>query len=421
MQTILGIIVGLLTLMALIVAHEFGHFLAARRNGVRVKEFAIGFPPRAIAWMHVPPKKSGAKGKNGRWTWRRLKKSEWGKDQETLVFSLNWLPIGGFCAMDGESDDDPRSGTFGAASFWGKTKILFAGVAMNWLVAFIILTVLAWTGLPTLIENQFTIKSNETVHIVEPITVGEVLENSPAATAGFQSGDQLLSAENPACTNNSLTPCTVTFYASSDVIAFNQDHSGETVRYRISRSGQSQVLTATLNEADAEYLLGLTMSLGNTERSYTWSAPLVGAGLTVQLTGETFKGLGNLVVSLASGAVRQVSPSESTRAEGREQVSEATAGVSGIVGIVGGLFPSILSAGATYVALLAAVISISLACMNVLPIPALDGGRWFMIFLARLQHKKLSKDREAEIVGRAFIFLLILMAIITVVDIIRLF
>ena len=127
------------------------------------------------------------------------------------------------------------------------------------------------------------------------------------------------------------------------------------------------------------------------------------------------------MVSLASGAVRQVSPSESTRAEGREQVSEATAGVSGIVGIVGGLFPSILSAGATYVALLAAVISISLACMNVLPIPALDGGRWFMIFLARLQHKKLSKDREAEIVGRAFIFLLILMAIITVVDIIRLF
>lgn len=392
MQTIFGVLVGLFVLMTLIVAHEFGHFLAARKNGVRVKEFAIGFPPRAIAWVHTP------KG------WRRLPKSDWKKEQKSLIFSLNWLPIGGFCAMDGESDDESRPGTFGAASFWGKTKILFAGVAMNWLVAFVILTVLAWTGLPTLVENQFTIRKDEHVEVIEPVFVGEILENSPAAAAGFEPGDRF-----------------VEFYTSDEVIAFNNAHKGETVSYKILRDGTEKTLTATLNPADSDYLLGLTMNLGSINRSYTWSAPVVGAGLTVQLTGETFKGLGKLLVGIVSGTVRQASTDSTVRAEGREEVAEVTAGVSGIVGIVGGLFPSTLSAGATYVALLAAVISISLACMNVLPIPALDGGRWFMIFLARLQRKKLSKDREAEIVSRAFIFLLILMAIITVVDIIRLF
>ena len=404
MNTVLGVFVGILALMFLIVAHEFGHFLIARRNGVRVKEFGIGFPPRAAAWLHVPPKKPGTKGKNGKWTWRKLKKSEWAKDQKSLVFSLNFLPIGGFCSMDGESDDDPRPGTFGAASYWRKTKILFAGVAMNWLVAFVILTILAWTGLPALVEHQFTIPSDAHLSAETPVIVTEVLADSPAAAAGFQTGDEFID-----------------FLTSDDVIEYNNSHAGQTAAYLVRRSGEEKTLTATLNTEGSDYLLGITMSLGSTITRYSWSAPLVGAGLTVQLTGETFKGLGHLLVSLVSGAARQVSSDASVRAEGRDQVSSATAGVSGIVGIVGIFFPYALSAGPTYALLLAAVISISLACMNVLPIPALDGGRWFLITLARLKHKKLAKDREQEIVARAFIFLLILMALITVVDIIRLF
>ena len=128
-----------------------------------------------------------------------------------------------------------------------------------------------------------------------------------------------------------------------------------------------------------------------------------------------------MLVNLVTGAARQVNLDASVREEGREQMSEATEGVSGIVGILGGYFPNIVSAGPTYVFVLAAIISVSLACMNVLPIPALDGGRWFMITLARLKHKKLSQETEQRVVARAFIFLLILMAIITVMDIVRLF
>ena len=155
MEIFAGIIIGLLVLMFLVTAHEFGHFLMARKNGVRVLEFGICFPPRAIAWIKDP--------KTGKW--RRLPRSEWSKDkiskiaisdgdktkdlaQGGLIFSINWLPIGGFCQMDGESAADTREGTFGKSSYWSKTKILFGGVMMNWLVAFIIFTVLAWTGMP---------------------------------------------------------------------------------------------------------------------------------------------------------------------------------------------------------------------------------------------------------------------------------
>ena len=118
MSIIFGIIIGLIVLTALVVAHEFGHFIMARRNGVKVLEFGIGFPPRGIAWVKQNHPKNGKK-------WKRLPRSEWGKPQEGLIFSLNWLPIGGFCSMDGENATDKRPGTFGAASFCAKTKILF--------------------------------------------------------------------------------------------------------------------------------------------------------------------------------------------------------------------------------------------------------------------------------------------------------
>lgn len=403
MNVFLGIIVGLFVLTVLITAHEFGHFIAARRSGVRVKEFGIGFPPRAIAWVRSKPEKGKKKGK-----WTRIKKEDWAKEQNSLIFSLNWLPIGGFCAMDGESDDETRKGTFGSVSFWKKTKILFAGVTMNWLVAFIVLTVLCWTGLPEILTNQFSIKSDERITTNSYVTVGTVMEGSPAEVAGFMTDDRIVAVNDQ------------NIYTSSDVINFNNAHAGETVTYSILRA-KPTTLEVTLNPADSEYLLGITMSAGSVTRHYTWSAPVVAAGLTVQLTGETFKGLGQLVVNLVTGAARQISSDASVREEGKEQISEATEGVSGIVGIIGGYFPNLISAGPTFIFLFMAIISISLACMNVLPIPALDGGRWFMIFLCRLRHKKLSKEKEQSIVAKAFIFLLILMAIITVMDIIKLF
>ena len=423
MDIFVGIIVGLLVLMFLVTAHEFGHFLAARRNGVRVVEFGICFPPRAVAWIKDP--------KTGKW--RRLKRSEWnkskvtktvgieGKDAKTkavsdgsskelfekgMVFSLNWLPIGGFCQMDGESDADTRKGTFGAAKYWAKTKILFAGVAMNWLVAFIIFTVLAWTGMPEFLEGQFTIDADTRYESV-PVQVTSVAENSPAERAGFQKGDYIIAVEGQ------------NVKYSTDITGINEEHAGNEVEYRIQRGDDEMDIRATLNEADADYLLGVTMATTQAKSYSTWSAPIVGAGLTLQLTGETFKGVGMMIGNLVSGVARMFSFDDTVRESGQEALSEVKDSVTGPVGIIGVLFPSFTSAGPTNLAFLAALISVSLACMNVLPIPALDGGRWLLITIYKLRKKKLTKETEEKIVSRAFIVLLALIFIVTILDVIR--
>lgn len=333
MDIFVGVLVGLLVLMLLVTLHEFGHFIAARRNGVRVLEFGIGFPPRAIAWVKNPKTKK----------WGRLKKQDWSKPQEGLIFSLNFLPIGGFCQMDGESAFDERKGTFGAASFWKKTKILFAGVAMNWLAAFLILTILAWTGMPEFLPGQFAVESDMRVE------------------------------------------------ESTEIVVITTDDEGNEVR-------TPQKI-----------------------RYSTWSAPIVGAGITIQITGQTFQGVGELLWNLVSGIGRLFSFDTSVRESGQEAISSVGDSVSGPVGIIGVLFPAFTSAGPANLAYLVAIISISLACMNVLPIPALDGGRWLLIAIYKLRRKKLTKEVEEKIVARAFIVLLALMFIVTILDITRLF
>ena len=402
MNIILGIIVGLFVLMFLVTAHEFGHFIAARRNGVRVLEFGICFPPRAIAWK---------KGKDGKW--HKLPKSEWGKPQDSLIFSLNWLPIGGFCQMDGESANDKRKGTFGKASFWSKTKILFAGVVMNWLTAFLILTILAWTGMPKFIDNQFSIASDETADC-KPIQVIEVIPDSPAEKAGLVPGDQITKIGDE------------TICSASQVTSINSANAEKAITYTVLKSegdtdNHEQTLEVALNPSSSEYLLGITMSSSQTLYHSTWSAPIVGAGLTVQLTGETLKGVGELIWNLVTGLGRQFSFDASTREAGQDAISAAGDSVTGPVGIIGIIFPSFTSAGATNVAFLAAFISVSLACMNILPIPALDGGRWLLIAIYKLRKKELEKETEEKIVSRAFMIILALSLLITILDITRFF
>lgn len=396
MNIVFGIIIGVIILMLLVVAHEFGHFIMARRNGVKVNEFGIGFPPRAIAWVK----------KDGKWT--KIPKSTWNKPRDSLVLSLNYLPIGGFCAMDGESDSDRRKGTFGAASFWSKTKILFGGVMMNWLVAAIIFTVLAFTGMPQFIDHQFYL-GNDAKIIGDGVTIVDVIADSPAAKVGMQSGDQLIAVDG----NRITTPTEITNYGSS--------HAGQIGNYTILRDGEEIELHPELNPAGSEYSLGISMSFGQTFVRSTWSAPIVGIGATIQLTGETFRSLGDLVWNLVSGVVRQFSFDGAVREAGQSALQSAGDSVSGPVGIIGVIFPTFASTGLTNLAFLAALISVSLACMNVLPIPALDGGRWLLIAFYRLRHKPLTKETEERIVSRAMMFLMILVVIISILDITRFF
>lgn len=167
MDLIIGIIVGIIVLVILVTVHELGHGIVARRNGVVLEEFGIGFPPKA--WSR--------KLKNG------------------VVFSLNWLPLGGFVKLQGEHDSASKKGDYGAATYWQKTKILFAGVVVNWLVAVFLITILALVGLPKIIPNQFSIPS-DTQQQAGLVTLSSLVNNYPAANSGLKSGDKISSVNN---------------------------------------------------------------------------------------------------------------------------------------------------------------------------------------------------------------------------------
>ena len=446
MNIFFGVLIGILVMTIVVTVHEFGHFIIAKRNGVNVKEFGIGFPPKAKTWLHVPRKevskycrkfkfddvktarieKKVQNHPKKQWFWIPLPKDEWyeetdeglvPKTQDYLIFSINWLPIGGFCQMDGETNIDTRKGTFGAASLWSKTKILFAGVTMNWLFAIFVFTILAWTGMPEMFDNQYRIESDTFYDETSHIKIAEIFDDTPAKESDLQVDDEIIEA------SSSYSDEKASIKTASDLQTFNANHQGKTVTYKIKRADETLDIPVTLNEASEKYTLGISMAQSGLNKYHTtWSAPIVATVNTVQVTGETFRGLGELVANVCSGVVSQFSSNETEKAAGKQKLEAAGDSVSGPVGIIGVLFPAIAQTGLTNILFLAAIISISLACMNVLPIPALDGGRWFLIILfEKILRRKLTPETESKIVSRAFVALLIFAGLITILDVIKIF
>jgi regulator of sigma E protease len=349
----------------LVVVHEYGHFLVAKRNGVDVEEFGIGFPPKIL-------------GKT------------FGKGIFRSYYTLNWLPLGGFVKLKGETDSDKRKGSFGAANFWVKTKIILAGVFMNFISAALIFTILAWTGIPSLIDNQFNVASDQTI-TQDDVSVALVVEDSPASTLGLKTGDKLISigGEN--------------IETAEQLFDLTEKYAGQNVNVNYQRESTTlsgQVQLNPLNSEDSYLGIGPT----DTQVSrYTWSAPVIGAGTTVQLAGLTYQGLGNIVVDLFNG-----------------DVSEAGDGVAGPVGIIV-ILKNVGAFGFNYLLFFIGIISLTLAVMNSLPIPALDGGRLFVSGIYKLFKKPLSADTEQRIHGTGFAILMLLILLITWVDIGRVF
>jgi regulator of sigma E protease len=375
MEVIVGIIVGIIVLVFLVVVHELGHAILARRNGVVVEEFGIGFPPRA--WSK--------KLKNG------------------ILFSLNWLPLGGFVKLQGEHDSASKKGDYGAASFWQKTRILLAGVLINWIVAALLLTILAWTGLPKILPNQFSVAGDTTI-ISKPIEITVVTKDSPADKAGLKRGDQIRRFDGRIIDSSA---------ALSDA---TKDNRGKTVEIIYTRGGVERSTKATLLAKSETGYLGVG-SLQRQQIQASWSAPIVGVVTTAQFTYVTFQGLGNLVVDFTKGVFLQLSPDPDVRAEANTSLTKAGNSVAGPVGILGTIFPAAEQAGLTQLILLTAIISLTLAVMNVLPIPALDGGRWFTMTIFRVLKKPLTKEREEKIQTVGFMVLMALIIVVTVADV----
>lgn len=383
---IVSVIIGLLILVVLVVVHELGHGIVARRNGVVVEEFGVGFPPRA--WG------------------RKIKQSILGKN---VTYTLNWLPLGGFVKLQGEHDAATGKGDYGAANLWAKTKILLAGVAMNWVVAALLLTVLAATaGVPKLLPGQFTMPGDTVVNR-QPVVVSAVVDDSPAAQAGLRVGDEMLRLAGEEV------------YSSVDLSALTRQYAGQKVEAVIVRDGAEQTFSVQLESANTtgKAFLGIasTQQQATTYRS-TWSAPITGVALTGQFTVYTLSELGSMVVKLGSGLVEKFNPNATVREAGDAKLGEVSNSVGGPVAILGVLFPSAREAGLASLTLAAALISLTLAVMNILPIPALDGGRWFVTMLYRVVLRKpLSQEKEEQIHGTGMMVLLGLFGLITILDI----
>ena len=380
-----GIIIGVIALTILVVAHELGHALVAKKHGVRVEEFGVGFPPAAYK--------------------KKIKKSILGKN---VVYSINWLPLGGFVKLQGEHDDDKKPGDYGAATFWQKTQILLAGVAMNWVVAALLITVLAWFGLPQMVSNQFTVPG-DTQTTDMPVTLASVEKDLPANKAGLQAGDMILAIEDKKVRT------------SAELSQLAAENKGKTVKVSYQRGSEKRTAQVALRGAndDKRGYLGAGLSQERLLRS-TWSAPIVGVGVTAQLTGITLQGLGQVIGDSVSGLVMKLVPNDSAQKQADAKLSAASQSVGGPLNIFGILFPAAERAGARYVVMITALISLTLAVMNILPIPALDGGRWFVTAVFRLLKKPLTKEREEKIHGTGFLVLLLIVALVTVSDVAKL-
>ncbi len=383
------LILGLILFIGLVVVHEWGHFIMARRNGVEVEEFGIGFPPRV---------------------YKHKTKGGW-------LFTINLLPLGGFVKLKGEHDSDTEPGTFGAASLTAKSKIMAAGVVMNLVTAYLLLILLALVGIPKLVDSQFTIKSDTKV-IKSQIIIGGVEPGSPAAKAGILQADHIVSLGQPGKEHKITT--------SKDLTAAARQNAGKRVALTYTRKGETKHATTTIRTLaevntstktdNPKGYLGVYPSDFTLQRS-TWSAPIVAAGLIKQFTALTFQGLGHALKGLGSLIAGAVTGNSTARSDGQKKASEQVSGPVGIFVIL----RDGSSLGFQFMLMIIAIISLTLAIMNILPIPALDGGRLWLTLATRGIGKPISQGKEELINASGFIILIILIILITVVDVKRFF
>lgn len=386
-------ILGYLLFVGLILVHEWGHYKVAKNAGVKVEEFGLGFPPRAY----------GKKRKDG------------------MILSFNWLPLGGFVKLKGEHDMDKGKGSYGSASLKNKTKIMLAGVTMNFLVAILMLTILALIGMPKVIDNQFTVASN--AKTIKDETAVVVAANSQAEKAGLKTKDTLLSIRPVSCSSPELD-CSHKITSSDSLVETIPKLAGQEVVIQIVRAGSPSEIKATLltkdevessqNTDNKKRYLGVD-PVQLTQYRYTWSAPIVAVGFTGQVTWLTLKGITSALSGLGKTIAGLATSNDQARVNGQTQATEQTGGIVAITRIIWDSG----SLGFAFMLMIIAVLSLSLAIINLLPIPALDGGRLAVTYIFRFLRRPLTPALEEKIHGTGMAVLLTLFVLITIVDVRR--
>jgi len=361
------IVLFLIILAALVFVHELGHFVTAKLFGIRVDEFAIGFPPKIFGW------KSG----------------------ETQ-YSLNLIPLGGYVKIFGEDpDDESISGPDSSRSFvnakkWKQIVVLLSGIFMNLVFAWLLISASFNFGLLTSIEDQYT---NNAKNI--SVVVLSVLKNSPSEIAGLKEGDKILSIETE--NKKIVTPIVADI---QNIIASSKDKIN--IEYqRVNATGTVSIL-AKDGVVEGRKAIGISMALVGTVRYGFFQSFYEGAKLTAIETSNIATGIFNFIV----GAFK-----------GQSGLFSQITGPVGIAGMVG----QASSMGLSYLFGFIAMISINLAMLNLVPFPALDGGRVLFVLIEVVIRKKIKPAiaNWTNMIG--FGLLIALMLFITYKDILKLF
>ena len=354
-------IIFIIVIGVLVLVHEFGHFVFAKRAGMRVEEFGFGFPPRMVG----------------------IKRGE-------TIYSVNWIPFGGFVKIMGEDGDTRGPRSFASASFTQRMLVILAGVVMNFLLAAFLLMIVNSFGLRIgLVDGNTGSAKDLKVQIVG------ISPNSPAASAGLQPLDAIVGY----VTSGQTLAISSTKEVQDTIVG----HLGQPLTLEIERGGDviQKTITPRINPPEGEGALGVSLALTG-EVTYPWyEAIWRGISDAAFLTLATVKGYYSLLKTLfVHGTL--------------------IADVSGPIGIAS-LTGQAARVGFNYLLQFVAMISINLAVLNIIPFPALDGGRALLLIVEKIKRSPVHKNVEMAINAAGFYLLIALMLYVTYKDLAKFF
>ncbi len=351
----MSILVFIVILGLLVFVHELGHFAAAKRFGMKVEEFGFGFPPRA--------KKLFVK--------------------DGTLYTLNWLPLGGFVKIKGESGDyREQADSFASKKIWQRFIVLVAGVTMNIVLAWVLFTIGYTVGLPQVVDN-----ANAQYIRDQQIQIISVEPNSPAAQVNLNVGDIILSIDEK------------NFADINEIQNYINEKADQIVNLNIKRGNDlitKEIIPQKINENDRAIMGVALIKTGII--SYPWYQSLwEGFKTTIFTTWQIVLAFADMLKNLfISGSLG--------------------ADIAGPVGIAV-LTGQVVNLGFIYILQFAALLSINLAIINILPIPALDGGRVLFLGIEKIMRRPLNQKIEAVVHNIGFMLLMLLVLVVTFKDI----
>jgi len=363
MAILLAIVVFVIILALLVLVHEWGHFRAARKFGIRVDEFGFGFPPKIF-----------------------------GKKYGETEYTLNWIPLGGFVKIfgeqRGEGEGDPNS--FISKPVWQRMIVILAGVFMNWVLAVVLLTVGFLYGLPQLVTDENAERARDV-----SVAITQIAPNSPAKEAGFKVGDSI--------TQLSFEEESVAIAEPEELQGFVNTHKGENILVDVERGKETLEISVVprVQVPEGEGAMGIAMGKVGIVSSVWYKAPWDGLKTTALMTVAFVNGFYEIIKNLIV-------------------TGEAGVDIAGPIGI-GQLTYQFTQLGLSHLIQFAAILSINLAIINALPIPALDGGRFVFLVIEAIKRSPVSEKMENAFQTAGIVFLILLMVAVTIKDILRFF